>query len=74
MKANSPNIGIRGDGGLCILMMILLRAKKFTGVTPGRTKSSSNIGKITSLQKGASGHSLGFVNKNLGSSPGLLGQ
>ena len=27
-----------------------------------------------SLQSGASGHSLGFVNKKLGSSPGLLGQ
>ena len=26
------------------------------------------------IQSGAAGHSLGFVNKNLGSSPGLLGQ
>ena len=28
----------------------------------------------STVQSGASGHSLGFVNKNLGSSPGLLGQ
>ena len=50
------------------------RLLRLQGFQSGANSFNFEIGNMISLQSGAARHSQGFEDKNLGSSPGLLGQ